>query len=311
MRSARSVVLGPVLGGVAIAATSAGCFTTWAVSRAVGGPPWEEGVREEVVPLPGVTERLTVALPLPPPAQAASGTASGTATGAASGTATGAASGTATGAPPMAEVMPFALQCTTRQEGTDSVYHSGTVHGRKWKIATAMAAVVEGASGAVFLLATRNDADAGTRFEGKLYGGFLTLDAIGSAVLFLLPRREVVRTDQRVTVTPVRADCPDGLTLDVGGDSFVIDAAGRIGELGDVALAAWMQQPAGPLLVSFDGRSVDLRVGPAEQCAWQRARDPGKTSACAIAPSTRPAQVVAVFDVPVGSLSGPPVPPSE
>ena len=291
MRSARSVVLGPVLGGVAIAATSAGCFTTWAVSRAVGGPPWEEGVREEVVPLPGVTERLTVALPLPPPAQAASGTA--------------------TGAPPMAEVMPFALQCTTRQEGTDSVYHSGTVHGRKWKIATAMAAVVEGASGAVFLLATRNDADAGTRFEGKLYGGFLTLDAIGSAVLFLLPRREVVRTDQRVTVTPVRADCPDGLTLDVGGDSFVIDAAGRIGELGDVALAAWMQQPAGPLLVSFDGRSVDLRVGPAEQCAWQRARDPGKTSACAIAPSTRPAQVVAVFDVPVGSLSGPPVPPSE
>lgn len=282
-----------LLGAVAIAATTTGCFTTWAVSRALGGPPWEEGVREEVVPLPGVTERLTVALPLQPPTPASSGTGTSTTT--------------TTGATPVTAAMPFALQCTTHQEGKDSVYHSGIVHGRKWKIATAMAAVVEGASGALFLLATRNDADAQNRLEGKIYGGFLTLDAIGSAVLFFLPRREVVRTDQRVTVTPVRADCPDGLTLDVGGDSFVIDAAGRIGEVGDAALAAWMQQPAGPLLVTLDGRALDLRVGAAEQCVWQRAYAAGNAPACATAATTtsrRPADATAVFDVPVGSLSG-------
>lgn len=289
MRTSLCTVLGPVLGVVAIAATTTGCFTTWAVSRALGGPPWEEGVREEVVPLPGVTERLTVALPLRPPTPASSSTST-----------------TTTGAIPVAAALPFALQCATHQQGTDSVYHSGIVHGRNWKIATGTAVLVEAASSALFLLATRNDADPQNRLEGKLAGGFLALDAIGSAVLFFLPRREVVRTDQRVTATPVRADCPDGLTLDVGGDSFVIDAAGRLGEVGDAALAAWMQQPAGPLQVTLDGRALDLRVGAAEQCAWQRARDPGNTSACAIAPSARAAEVAAVFDVPVGSLSGPP-----
>ena len=300
--------LSTLLGGVAIAATSTGCFTTWAVSRAMGAPPWEEGVREEVVPLPGVAEQLTVTLPLQPPPQATSSTP--TSSTPSSSTPSSSTPASTAGAAPVAAAMPFALQCALHQQGTDSVYHSGIVHGRKWKIATGMAVLFEAAAGAAFLLTADDAAEPQDRLEGKLAGGFLSLDAIGSAVLFFLPRREVVRTDQRVTRTPVRGDCPDGLTLDIGGDSFVIDAAGRIGEVGDTALAAWMQQPVGPLLVSLDGRSHALRVGAAEQCAWQRVREPGRTTACAGAPSTRVDDVAAVFDVPVGSLSGPP-PPAE
>ena len=49
----------------AIFLLTSGCATSWIASQAADKPQiWDEGVHEVAVPQPGITEKLTVSLPL-------------------------------------------------------------------------------------------------------------------------------------------------------------------------------------------------------------------------------------------------------
>lgn len=157
-----------------------------------------------------------------------------------------------------------ALACTTTQRGQDTVYRTAFRYGRTWKRVAATMFVVEAALAAGIYFADRDHRN------NQLGAGLLALDAVGTAALALVPRKEVFRTEVRASVQPVRNDCPDGLVLDIGGESFPVDAAGGLGDLGAAALEAWMRAPAAPLRVLLDGHIADLRVGAAELCVWER-----------------------------------------
>ena len=283
---------------IALAIGATGCFTSWVTTQALGGArTLDEGVREEIVPIAGVEERLAVSLPLAHeyPAQTTAQRSS---------------------AP---VPLPFALACSTRQHARDRVYHSAFRYGSRWKKRTAIAFLVEAALGATFLLIDRNrdrsDPMKANDRTGLFAGGFLAIDAIGTAAIFFVPRKEVYSVDDKAVVTPVREDCPDGLVLDIGGTSFPVDAAGHIGELGEAALDEWMRaQAPGALALTFEGRAMPLRVEGRERCAWVRARQNGTTPGASTEPACAtvgqlvptadlPRLTTAVITVPTGALS--------
>jgi hypothetical protein len=203
----------------------AGCATTWITTQATGTQRvWDEGVNEVHVPQPGVEEHIVVTMPL-----------------------TSAAIGSA--------AQPLALTCAVDQTGRDLVYHQAFRYGSRWKKMTALAFVLEGALGAALFLSASND-----KPDGYVYGGFLGLDAVLTAPLIFIPRKEIYRTDDVAVTTPVRGDCPDGLALEIGGDSFPVDASGHLGDLGDAALAQW--KPGAPIRATIAGQERDLVCGP-------------------------------------------------
>jgi hypothetical protein len=251
----------------ALAASTTGCFTGWVTTQAVGGAKFlDEGVREQAVPQDGVEERLAVSIPLAYEYdEAPAGTSP---------------------SPRERTPRPFALTCSTRQYAQDRVYHSAFRYGSKWKKTTAISFLVEAALGAAFLLIDRNrdlsDPEQANDRTGLLVGGFFALDAIGTAAIFFIPRKEVFTVEDKAVMTPIRDDCPEGLVLEIGGTSFPIDALGGIGELGEVALDEWMRatddsapgaSSAGALALTFEGRAMPLRVDARERCAWVRARE--------------------------------------
>jgi len=184
---------------------------------------WDEGINEVHVPQPGVQEHLVVTLPLT--SQVGSAAQS------------------------------LALTCAVDQTGHDLVYHQAFRYGSRWKKMTALAFVLEGALGAVFLLTATNE-----KPDGYVYGGFLALDAVVTAPLILIPRKEIYRTDDAAVTTPLRSDCPEGLALEIGSDTFPVDAVGHLGELGDAALAQW--KPGAPIRATIAGQERDLVCGP-------------------------------------------------
>jgi hypothetical protein len=210
-----------------------GCATTWIATQASGTQAaWDESVREVRVPQPGIEERLAVSVPLVPQYAPAS-------------------SPTTTHEP-----LPFALTCQTVQTAQDVVYHQAFRYGSRWKKMTAVAFVLESALGAVFLLSADRDHP-----NGYLYGGFLAADAVVTAPLFFIPRKEIYRSNNVTATTPVREDCPDGLALEIGEHTFPVDAAGRIGELGETAFADWQRAPGPPLRVVMAGQARDVYAG--------------------------------------------------
>jgi hypothetical protein len=271
--------------GALFAATCSGCFTTWTTTQLSGTQRvWDEGVREQAVPLDGVEERLAVEMPLnimhesPPPTT----------------TTTAATIPAEPAAPPRA--LPFALTCVTTQRGQDEVYHSAFRYGKSWKKGAAIMFLVEGLSGSALLfLGERSTSDV-------VWGSFLAADAVGSAAIFFIPRKEIYRRDVVEVVTPIRDDCPAGLALEIDGEAYPVDAAGRIGEVGEAALDDWMQAPSGVVRLTLPGRSADVILGAAERCTWNRARqrtaDPGCTYA-SVPPQTASASIV----VPAGTLT--------
>ena len=276
---------------LALAASSTGCFTSWVAIQATGSQRiLDEGVREEVVPQPGVVERLALAVPLTIEYEApAPSTAS---------TASTATTPTTPTTPAARTPLPFAIRCAAAQHGKDVAYRSAFRYGSRWKKATAIAFVIEAATaGALLLVADREDPN------NVAIGAFFAADALGTAALFFVPRKEIYRADERPVSTPLRADCPDGLAIEIGGDAFAIDAAGRIGELGEAALDEWMTAPRGSLLVTFEGRTSELRIGPAEQCAWRRARDPQAAACQQGGYLASPRTVGVTFEVPLGTLT--------
>jgi hypothetical protein len=266
------------------AATCSGCFTMWTTTQLSGTQRvWDEGVREQAVPLDGVEERLAVELPLaimhevPPPTTTSTTTS-------------------ATIPVTPAKELPFALTCVTTQRGQDEVYHSAFRYGTSWKKGAALMFLIEGLSGSAMLfLGERSGSDI-------VWGSFLAADAVGSAAIFFIPRKEIYRRDVVEVVTPIRDDCPAGLALEIAGESYPVDAAGRIGELGETALDDWMQQPSGIVRVTLPGQSTDLILGAAERCTWNRARQRTMGEGCtyqAVPSQTATASLL----VPAGTLT--------
>jgi hypothetical protein len=252
---------------VLAALATSGCFTGWVTTQAVGGAKFlDEGARDETVPQGGVEERLAVSIPLAIDYDYAP-----------------AAAGTSPSTPQQRDrtERPFALTCSTRQYGQDRVYHSAFRYGSKWKKTTAVSFFIEAALGATFLLIDRyrgtDDPMTANDRTGLLVGGFFALDAIGTAAIFFIPRKEVFTVEDKAVMTPIRDDCPEGLVLEIAGTSFPVDALGGIGELGEVALDEWMRAsdgaPGGALALTFEGRAMPLRVDTREKCAWVRARE--------------------------------------
>lgn len=214
------------------------CATSWITTQATGTANiWDEHVREVAVPQPGLDERLDISVPLVEQYEQAPGSA----------------------AP---KPVPFAIACSTDQHGRDVVYHAAFRYGSFWKKATAVWFLAEAASASLLLLAGDGTID------DQVYGTLLAADAAVTGALFFLPREEIYRRDERDATTHVRSDCPDGLALQIGGDTFAIDAAGHIGEVGDAAFGEWKLAPTGELAVSLAGQTALLRVaGPSARVA--------------------------------------------
>ncbi len=262
---------------LALAGALSGCATSWIITQSYGSAKTlDEGVREVSVPAPGVQERFAVSLPLvieyAPPVQGS--------------TVQGAA-------------LPFALSCRTEQRAKDVVYHSAFRYGKRWKWASGIMALVEGGLAAVMIT-----------YQGKnevayqLGGLVLAADALVTTGLFFIPRKEIYRHEDRTAVTPVRSDCPEGMALTIAGQRFPVDAAGKVGELGESALDAWMSAPSGPLVVEAAGQARTFEVGPGEQCVWSTAHHTEAPAGCYGGGAVALRSVMTAFDVPVGSLSG-------
>jgi hypothetical protein len=265
---------GAALLALALLAATSGCATTWIASQAAGVPRiWDEHVREVAVPQPGVTERLTVTLPLELAPAAATTTAATTAP-----------------APP-APPAPFALTCSTDQDARNIVYHQAFRYGSFWKKSTAIWFLAEGAVGTALLLASHG------KIDDQVYGGYLAADAAVTGALFFLPREEIYRQDDTPVSTHVRDDCPPGLALAIDGTAYPVDAAGRLGDVGDAALDAWMKSPGAPIEVRVAGASQPLSIGPDARCEWLASHDKAACQAM-----TSPRQIVARIVVPPGTL---------
>ncbi|HEY5947994.1 MAG TPA: hypothetical protein VIV40_21005 [Kofleriaceae bacterium] len=246
------------------AVACSGCFSTWAVTQASGRSlAWDEQPREETVPMPASEERLTIAMPL------------------------------------QGEL---ALSCKSTQQARETVYRSSFRYGSGWKKATALGFVTEALLGTALYIAGQHATDSEDHgMSSKLAGGFFAVDAIGTAALFFVPRKDKFSRSERDSSTPLRKDCPEGLTLEIAGNTFAVDAAGRIGDAGEVALDDWMKAPTGALLVGFAGRTTELRVSDAEQCSWLVARDPMHACKQRMYPTMR--EAYATIGVPVGTLT--------
>ena len=286
---------------VVAALAGGGCFTTWATIQIAGKPEaLDESVRQETVAMPGVKEQLQVRLPL------GDGTTAGPAVapGAAGMTGTTAGDGRdpealGSGEPLGPRPGPFELGCTTVQRAEDTVYRSAYRYGKKWKYGTAAMFVLEAAAASLYLLAGDRE-----KPEHLLLGGFLGLDALGTAALFFAPRKEIYRSDVKPAVATIRTDCPDGLVLEIAGESYPVDAAGRIGELGFAALDEWMlaDAPAGTVQLALDGRVIPLQLGDIERCSWIRHRHGTPPVRCPRYGAVR-RDVLATLEVPLGTLS--------
>jgi hypothetical protein len=270
--------LGSLAVAAVIAASTPGCFTTWVAVRAAGYPgAVDEGVREQRVPLPGLDETLVVSL-----------------------------------APEQITSSGFAFTCHADQHGRDAVYRASYRYGSGFKKGTVLMFVAEAALSALFLLTEpKNEVNKPAYLVG---GVFFGIDAIGTAALFFIPRKERYERTELAVETPIRSVCPDGVMVEIAGDTFPLDAAGSLGELGSAAFDQWMGAPTGTVLVTFAGRSAMLDVSDADRCMWQRTRgqkapaavatpsaagySPGAASACGTVART----LTAVIDLPVGTL---------
>lgn len=264
---------------------TSGCFSSWAITQAAGGQRiLDEGVREERVPMPDVRERLHVAMPLAPQFRRVDAPATSTATTTARTTVAD-------------EPQPFAFECRSTQTASDTVYRSGFRYGGRWKkVAAVMFAIEAGLAAAYYFGADRE------KPGNQLAAGFFGLDAVGTAALFFVPRKETYRREVAPVYSQIRSDCPAGLLLEIAGTTFPVDAAGRIGELGEAALDDWMRAPStAPVRLTFRDRVIDLRLGQAEACTWNRLRHQDQSTCPAYWASA--VAIAATLEVPMGTLT--------
>lgn len=145
------------------------------------------------------------------------------------------------------------FDCRAEQHATDTVYHSAYRYGSTWKKVVAIMFVSEALVATALYFGKPDDP---VHIAGA---GFFALDAVGTGALFFAPRKEIYRTDTQPVSTTIREVCPEGLAVEIAGETYPIDASGSVGELGEAALDDWMRTPAGSLLIDFQGRTSELR----------------------------------------------------
>jgi len=266
------------LGALATLSTT-GCFTTWVTLRAAGYPgAVDENVKEQRVPLPGLDEKLVVSL-----------------------------------APEQITATGFSFSCSAAQHGRDAMYRASYRYGRGFKTGTGIMFLAEAAMSAVFLLTEpKNEANKPLAVAG---GVFFGIDAIGTAAVFFIPRKERYERTEINVETPIRSVCPDGVMIEIAGETYPLDAAGSLGEVGSAAFDQWMAAPNGSVLVAFAGRTAMIDVSDADRCVWKAQRNaptpvataqgsaaPATTSYAAQACGAPRHALAAVLELPVGTL---------
>lgn len=245
------------------AAIFSACATTWGISQAtLGRPPFDENVRKETVPIAGVREQLDLVIDL------ASRPAASTAQPGAHPPATSGDPG-------------LGISCRVTQNGKETLYRSSTRYGTKWKYLAAASALLEGAIAASSLLKEEPTA------QDTLGGWFLAGDAIGSAILAVIPSRDVYKNSIEATSTLVRSDCPEGVALEVGGRVIPIDATGALGDIGNSVVRTHLEQLAGPLFIRFGEERAIIPIAAIDRCEWgNQIRHPDAMRYCQEARST-------------------------
>lgn len=180
---------------------------------------------------------------------------------------------------PLAGSDALELGCETIQRAKDTVHRTAFRYGKKWKYATATMFLLEAAVATATYFGDRENP------QNQLAGAVVALDAIGTAALFFAPRKELYGTEERPVSNRVRTDCPEGLALDIGGEVYPVDAAGRIGDLGLAALDAWMGAPGAPIRITYAGQTAEVPIGELEQCAWNESHHPAPAAPATPAPT--------------------------
>lgn len=257
-----------VLSLLSVALTaSSGCAafsgTVWSMGAS---PAPHENARTEAVPLPGFTEQLSVELH---PVGLSARTTTGGYRRSASTTARTTTAPTM-GLPGDQPAAPPRLACQVSQTGDNVVHIAASRYGKGWKLATATMFVVEAGLAALFLLTDGKDGESNV--PRRFGGGLLAVDALVTAGLFFIPKRDVLETKQRQVTTLVRTDCPDGLVISVDGKEIEVDATGKLGPLGPELLDRAMIDHAKPIAIRYRTYSTSLAPSPQQRCEWVRAR---------------------------------------
>jgi hypothetical protein len=267
-----AILLAAVLGTV-----QGGCATTWAlVELSQDRPPLETREATATVPLPGATERLAV-------------------------------DGYLLGKPSQSTVDPpragrsdaLLLECKVTQTGPELEYRAATRYGTSWKVATAIAFVVEGGITALAY-------SKASKVSDQVVVGLLGADALATGVLFFVPERDVYESKRRSNTLTVREGCPEGLALEAAGQSVPIAPDGTAGEAGQKLLEAQMGGPAQPALrLRLAGYAADVPISAANRCAWAAARlGAEQTRAFCAGTSVSTSTVQAGLDLPLGTATG-------
>lgn len=239
---------------VCVSLAASGCATVSVTAWAAGKTPaFNENERVESVPLPGFSEQLRVELrPAGVQPRRRTTTRRSTAT------------------PVSTQPLPPELGCKVTQTGQSVDHIAASRYGSKWKWATASFFVLEAALSALYLLSDAPDGQSNV--PRRLFGGWLGLDALVTAGMFFIPKRDVLETKQRTVVTPVRSDCPAELVVSVDGKRVNVDARGKLDPLGVQLLDRAMAEPRSSVEVRFGRHSAVIAPTPGQRCRWLRSR---------------------------------------
>jgi hypothetical protein len=268
---------------MAAIALGPGCGTLWIGLQASGGQrALDEQARDELVPMPGIDERLVISVPLVTEYTIVPGATPSTTPSTTAGPA-----------------KRFEIACHTEQRARSVQYHAAFRYGHAWKKGTALMFLLEGVAASVLLL----EANTTDHADALLAGAFFAADAALTGAIFFIPRKEVYREEPIAVTTPVRNDCPDGLELEISGARYPVDAAGHVTDVAEAALGDWMVTPTGPIFVALHGQTQALPIGAREQCAWLRDRQPSGGSRCLPADVAPPRVVVTTLVLAPGTLA--------
>lgn len=275
---------------LAFALASSGCAFTWGASQlGTGKPPMDENARSESVPMPGVLESLNVELFYAgrPVVRQYSSASSAQPAG--------------PPAPPTPLDTEFVVGCQVVQTGQEKVYRAATQYGKRWKYSTAIMFVLEGALAAAYILSDESKA------HQKIGGYLLAADAVGTGALFFMPSRDVYENSIKPTTTPVRSDCPEGLSIELAGRQVAVAANGKIGAFGATLVKEHMENSNTPIRVVLGQNSADIFLTGSERCRWaRRTQHPNPMQMCNQSGGTLTRTSASVtLAVPLGSLIGP------
>lgn len=187
---------------------------------------------------------------------------------------------------------------TRIQNAKDAVYHTAYRYGSGWKKATGIMFLAEAAVGAVLLATSANEKPGNVAI-----GAFLGADALGTGILFLIPRKEVYQRNEKSVTTELRDDCPDGLVLDIAGEPFPVDAAGHIGDIGEAAFDAWLEAGLPPPPAPAPAQTQAGPYVPPAYGAPITQTAPASAAAVAQAPSAAPGPLLLSFQGKTQELS--------